>query len=130
MATPTNNPYEAPGQTREAASWSVWRVVVIIFLGLAAMPAVLMLYWLGEQFVVLYSSPSRSYRPIIGAVGFGLSILTFVIGSPIALIIRLYCSESDRQLVELFYGIAGLPILLGLVGPFIIAWLTGSSFGT
>lgn len=130
MATQTNNPYEAPALTDDAASRRVSRIVAVLFLLSSAVPTCIMLFWLGQHFIALYESPSQSYRPIIGAVGFGMSILTVAIGLPTSLVIKRFCSGSDRELVDLFYGVAGLPTLLGIVGPFIIVWLTGSSFGT
>ncbi len=130
MAAPTDNPYEARVLDRTTAAWSISRLVAILFLMLCAIPTLLMLYCLGEQFIAMYGSPTQSYRPILGAVGIGMSFLTCIIGFPISLVFKRFCSVSDRILIDLFFAIAWLPALLGLIGPFIIAWLTGSSFGT
>ena len=130
MATPIENPYEPRKIARITKRWPLSRFVAISFLVLSAVPTFIMLYWLGQHFVALYDSPSRSYRPIIGVVGFAMSIATIVLGFPVSYVIKRFSPGTDRELVDLYYGIAAVPALLGILGPFIIAWLTGSSFGT
>ena len=130
MSNPIDNPYEARDIAGITKRWPLSRFVAISFLILSAVPTFIMLYWLGQHFAELYDSPSMSYRPIIGVVGVGMSIVTTIVGFPVSYVIKRFTAGTDRELIDLFYAIAALPTLLGLFGPFVIAWLTQSSFGS
>ena len=125
-----DNPYLPPNaiRTPTGSRWS--RAVACAFLCIAALPTCLMLYWLSQHFIALYGSPTQSYRPIIVGVGMAITLLTFVLGTPLLLIIKQFIGSSEHELLSLFYCIAGLPAVLGIVGPFFIVWATGSSFGS
>ena len=89
-----------------------------------------MLYWLAQHFLAIHGSPTTSYRPVIWVYGLGLSIANCVVCLPFPLLAERFGTKADGELALCAMYFIPLPFVLGFVGPFVVCWTTGSSFGT
>jgi hypothetical protein len=124
------NPYEAPGGDSGQTRRRLGRVISVLSFFVAAIPSCVMLYWLGQHFLALYGSPTTSYRPIIWVYGLGLSVVNGILSLPFPLLAERLGTKADGELALLSMFFIPVPLLLGFVGPFVVCWATGSSFGT
>lgn len=130
MENETSNYDRASKIANENRCPSLGNVIAIISFPVAAIPTLVMMYWLSQHFFALYGSPTTSYRPIIWVFGFGLSFLDMIIVVPFPLLAERFGSKADGELALRCMWLIPIPGFLGLFGPLIICWITGSSFGT
>jgi hypothetical protein len=131
MAAGEVNPYESPKPSDRASRGSiVGRAVAIAGFVAAAAPSILVLFWLYQDYLVLYGSPTTSYRPLLAVYGFGLSILTVFVVAPFPFLAGSLGGKSNADLAMYSFSFIPFPFALGLFGPLVVSWATGSSFGS
>jgi hypothetical protein len=116
-------------KARDARS-RLGRTIAVLGLFVATVPSCIVLYWLVQAFLALSGSPTTSYRPILGVYGLGLTILNAVACFPFPLLAERFGTKADGELALHGLYLIPLPFFLGLFGPFVVCWATGSSFGS
>ena len=137
MPEHTQNPYSPPRSAvdREARFRVVGHAAGAIgfFVGLA--PSLLVLFSLAEMWEALSDSPSTSVRPVeLYLLGFKWLAINVFFCIPLSCgfaKVAQRCGSSLGCRASLWSTVfCPFPVLLSFLGPFVVVWGTGSSFGT
>ena len=125
MTAKLGNPYQPPLVSESTPQRAKSRGIAIVFILACSVPTCLVLCLLGEPLFGPFGISSEPYSSAVSAVGFGLSVLTFLVGAPTSIIVKKFCVYSDHHIVDRFGYCAALPFSLGIVGSMLVDWITG-----
>jgi len=130
--TTSDDPYVAPGEEhpKNSRAVSVFRVLAFGIVVASVVPFAMTVRELMAHYIGLSARPSASYRPVVIIIPMYWTFVVGVVAVPLFLIINKFGTDEDAAIAVCGSLLPMLAFGLSMIGPFLICWLTGSSFGS